>query len=132
MRRMVPHVKAMAGNEMMVELLLIFDGFDAKKDSAETKSGDQENTDQFLLAHLGGPDGHGHGQAAQDQHDGVAGAERDIQCIAANAEGGAERAAIDGVSEEQTTEKQDFGDQENPHAERGGLLLLLKRFKMSV
>src|SRR5207245_6923898 len=47
MRRMVAHVKAMAGNEMVVELLLVLDGFDAKKDSAESKSGDQENTDQF-------------------------------------------------------------------------------------
>ena len=72
MRRVVPHVKAAAGNEMVVELLLVFDGFDAKKDCAETKRGDQENTNQFLLADLRGPYGHGHGQAAKDQHDGVA------------------------------------------------------------
>src|SRR4029077_18168195 len=61
MRRMVLHVKAVTGNQMMVELLLVLDGFDAKKDGAEAKRGNQENTDQLFLADLGGPDGHGHG-----------------------------------------------------------------------
>src|SRR5713226_1670584 len=43
MRGAITHVEAMAGNEMVVELLLVFDRFDAKKDSAESKRGDQEN-----------------------------------------------------------------------------------------
>ncbi len=117
---------------MVVELLLVFDRFDAKKDSAESKRGDQENGDEALFSDLGGPDGHGHGQTAHNQHDGVAGTELDIQRVAADAEGGAERAAVDGVSEEHAAEEQDFGDQENPHAERGGFLLLFERLKMSV
>src|SRR2546430_11394883 len=37
-------------------LLFVLDGFDAKKDSAESKSGDQENTDQFPFSDLGRPD----------------------------------------------------------------------------
>jgi len=81
---------------------------------------------------LRGPDGHGHGQTAHNQHNGIASSEGDIQRVAADAEGGTEGAAIDGVSEEQAAEEQDLGDQENPHAERSGFLLLLERLKMSV
>src|SRR6266849_2048910 len=132
MRRMVLHVKGTAGNEMVVELLLVFDRFDAEKDSSETKCSDQENTNQFLFTDLRGPHGHGHGQTAHNQHDGVAGTELDIQRVAADAEGGAERAAVDGVGEEHAAEEQDFSDQENPHAERGSVLLLLKGLKLSV
>src|SRR5881392_1860855 len=115
-----------------VELLLVFDSLDAKKDGAEAKGGDQENADQFLFTNLGRPDSHGHGQTAHNQHNGVAGAQGDVKSIAADAESGAERAAIDGISEEHAAEEQDLGHQENPHAERGGFLLLLKRLKMSV
>src|ERR1700674_2093701 len=132
MRRMVLHVKAAARNEVVVELLLVFDSFDAKKDGAEAKRGDQENTDQFLFADLGRPYSHGHGQTAHDQHNGVAAAQGDVKSIATDAESGAERAAIDGVSKEQATEEQDFGHQENPHAECGGFFLLLERLKLSV
>src|SRR5713101_8175506 len=132
MRRMILYVKVAARNQMMVELLLVFDGLHAKKNSAESKSSDQENTDQFLLAHLGGPDSHSHGQAAHDKDNGIAGAQFNVQRVAANAKSGAESTAIDGVGEEHAAEEQDFGDQENPHAERGGFLLLLERLKMSV
>jgi len=47
---MVLHVKAAAGDEMGDRFLLVFDGLDAKKNGAKSKRGDQENTDQFLLA----------------------------------------------------------------------------------
>ena len=129
---MILHVKTAAGNEVVVELLLVFDSFDAKKDGTETERGDQENADQFLFADLGRPDGHGHGQTAHNQHNGVASAQSDVQSIATDTESGAERAAIDGVSEEEAAEEQNFGDQENPHPERGGFFLLLERLKMSV
>src|SRR6266566_2359127 len=132
MRRMVLHVKAVAGDEMVVEFLLVFDGLDAKKDGAKTKRGDQENTDPFLLANLRGPDGHGHGQTAHNQHNGVAGAKCDVKSVTANAESGAESAAIDGVSEKHAAEEQDFRDEENPHAKRGGFLLLLEGLKLPV
>src|SRR6202521_4570878 len=132
MRGVVLHVKAAARNEVVVELLLVFDSFDAKKDGTEAKGGDQENADQFLFTNLGRPDSHGHSQTAHNQHNGVAGAQGDVKSIAADAESGAEHAAIDGVSEEQATEEQDFGHQENPHAERGGFFLLLERLKLSV
>src|SRR5258708_8821498 len=127
MRRMILYVKVAARNQMMVEFLLVFDGLHAKKNSAESKSGDQENTDQFLLAHLGGPDSHSHGQAAHDQDNGIAGAQFDVQRVAANAKSGAESTAIDGVREEHPAEEQDFGDQEHPHTEPARLPLLLHR-----
>src|SRR5882762_6686115 len=132
MRRMVLHVKAEAGDEMVVEFLLVFDGLDAKKDGAKTKRGDQENTDQFLLPDLRGPDGHGHGQTAHNQHNGVAGAQHDVKGIAANAKSGAECMAVYGVGQKEAAEEQDFGDQEDPHAERSGFLLLLEGLKLSV
>src|SRR5258708_22684859 len=132
MRRMVSHVKAAAGDEMMVELLFVFDRFDAKKGSSETKRSDQENADEALFSDLGGPDCHGHGQTAENEYDRVSSAQFNIECVTADTEGGAERAAVDGVGQEQAAEEQDFGDQENPHAERGGFLLLSERLKMSV
>src|SRR5690242_21600275 len=101
MRGMVLHVKTVAGNEVVVELLLVFDSFDAKKDGTEAKRGHQENTDQFLFAYLGRPDGHGHGQTAHNQHNGVAGTQGDVKSVAADTESGAEGTAIDGVSEEE-------------------------------
>ena len=58
---MVLHVKAAAGDQMVVELLLVFDALDAKKDGAKSQRGDQENTDPFLFADLSGSDGYGHG-----------------------------------------------------------------------
>src|SRR6266446_2015825 len=85
-----------------------------------------------LFADLRGPHGHGHGQTAHNQHNGVAGAQFDVKSVTANAEGGAESAAINGVSEEHAPEKQDFSDEENPHAERSGFLLLLERLKLFV
>src|SRR3984893_5898253 len=132
MRRMVLHVKAAAGDEMVVEFLLVFDGLDAKKDGAKSKRGDQENTDQFLLPDLRGPDGHGHGQTAHNQHNGVAGAQLDVKGIAANAKCGAECMAVYGGGQKKAAEEQDRRHQENPHAERSGFLLLLERLKMSV
>src|SRR5260370_1343287 len=132
MPRMILHVKTAARNEVVVEFLLVFDRLDAEKDSAEAKGGDQENTDKLLLANLRGPHRHCHRQAAHDEHDRVEAAKLDIERVAADAEGGAERTAIDGVREEQAAEEQDFGDQENPHAKRGGILLLLERLKLFV
>ena len=38
--------------------------------------------------------------------------------------------AIEHVGHEQATEKQDFGEQEGPHAEDGRLLLLLQRLEL--
>src|SRR5882762_8828809 len=128
----VPHVEVLAGNEMVVEFLFVLDHLDAEKDGAETQRGDQENADQLLFPDLRGPHSHGHGQAAHDQHDGVEAAELDIERVASGAEGRAERMSVNGVGKKEAAEEQDFGDQENPHAKRGGFLLLLERFKMSV
>src|SRR5260370_34832025 len=119
MRRMILYVKAAARNQMMVEFLLVFDGLHAKKNSAESKSGDQENPDQFLLAHRGGPDSHSHGQAAHDKDNGIAGAQFNFQRVSANAKSGAEITAIGGVREAHSAEKQNFSDQENHQTDRG-------------
>src|SRR5207244_4688142 len=43
LRRVVLPVKAAAGNEVVVELLLVFDRLDAKKDGTDAKGRDPEN-----------------------------------------------------------------------------------------
>src|SRR5712664_1449352 len=71
MLTMVPDVECVARNQMVVELLFVFDDLNAKKDSAKSERGDQEKTDELYLADLRGPDRHGHGQAAHNQHHGI-------------------------------------------------------------
>jgi hypothetical protein len=132
MLRAVPDVKTVTGNEVVIEFLLVFDDFDAEEDGSQGERSDQEKADEFLFANLRGPDGHGHCQAAQDEHNGVAATECDVERIAADTESGAIGVAVNGVSQEQAAEEQDFGDQEDPHAERSSFLLLLERLKMSV
>src|SRR5207245_10942029 len=71
MRRPIGHIKTVAGNEMVVEFLLVFNDFDAKKDCAETQRGNQKSSDELFLACLYGTIGHGNGQAAQNEHNRV-------------------------------------------------------------
>src|SRR5207302_2264924 len=128
----IPNIEIAAGDEMVVEFLLVFDDLDAEEDAAESKRGNQKTGDQRFLADLRGPNGHGHGQAAQDEHGGVDGAEFDVQGVAAYAESGEVFVAVYGVGQEHAAEEQNFGDQKDPHAQGGGFLLLLQGLKLPV
>src|SRR6266403_2553351 len=63
-----------AGDVVLNILVVILDGLNAKKDRAEDQSGDEEPSERFFPAGLRGPDRHGHGQAAANEHDSVDGA----------------------------------------------------------
>jgi hypothetical protein len=73
---------------------------------------------------LRGPDGENHGQAAADEDGGVGGAESALM-EAGGGEISEVPAAVDQVGAEQAAEEHDFGGEEDPHAEAGGIALLL-------
>ena len=83
-------------------------------------------TRAFAFSHLRGAHRQRHGQAAANQHRGVDGADGDVQHVASRLETGQVEVAIDGVAGEEPAEEHDLGGQENPHAEAGGLVLLLQ------
>ena len=72
--RAVVHVKAETGDVVLNEFVVVLDALDAEEDGAEDQGGNEEEGDELFLADLGGPDGHGHGEAAADQDDGIDGA----------------------------------------------------------
>ena len=119
-----------AGNVVLVDLLLVLDGLDAKEGEAEDEGDDETQNERALLAHLGGPDAHGHGEAGSDEDGGVGCAPEDIQLVRCLDEGRVVPVAIDEVGGEQAAEEHDFGEQEEPHGEVGGVTLLRIGFEM--
>ncbi len=87
---------------------------------------DQERHEGIPFSHLGGAHRQRHGQAAANQHGGVDGADGDVQHVASRLETGQVEVAIDGVAREEPAEEHHLGGEENPHAEAGGLVLLLQ------
>ena len=71
-----------------------------------------------------------HRQAAADQHDGVDRAQREVQLVAALGPRLRVPDAIQHVGQEEAAEEHDLGDQEQPHAERGSLVLLPQRVEV--
>src|SRR5215470_7632082 len=118
-------VKIAPWHEMMVKLLFVLDHLDAQENRTQHQRGDEPDDNSFFAAGLGGPNGHGHRETASDENDGVGEAEIQVQHVARDTERAGKFVAVDGVGEEEDTEEQNFRDQENPHAERGGFLLLL-------
>ena len=110
---------------MIDPVLVILDSFDAKEPEAEHDGDQQQNDHQLRLGHLGGANPQRHGQRAANQDRGVGCAEPDVHLLAALDEGLIVGGAIHQVRTEQPAEEHDFGQQEHPHAEGGGFLLLL-------
>ena len=54
----------------------------------------------------------------------------DIHVLTGAGEGIEVHGPVHGISREQAAEEHDFGDQESPHAQQGGFLLLLRRFEV--
>ena len=67
---------------------------------------------------------------AADQDDGIRGAELDVEQVAADFERVVIQRAVDDVGAEEAAEEKNFGDQEDPHAHRGGVPLLVHRFEL--
>src|SRR5204863_5497860 len=106
------------------ELAVVLDAFDAEKRRAEDHRDDEKHHQHLALAELRGVDRQRHRQAAGDEHNGVDGAERDVELVAGGGEGVGIPAPVDGVRGEQAAEEEHFGDQKHPHAERRRLALL--------
>ena len=66
-----------------------------------------------------------HGQAAAQQHDRIGRADDTRSgCVLASAKTLGYDDAVDGVRQEHAAEEHDLGDEEDPHPQRGGVLLL--------
>src|SRR5580658_522639 len=100
--------KIQAGNVMLDKFLVVFDALDAQEYAAENQGQDQKNRQQLFFTDLRGPYGHGHGQAAGDEHDGVDGTEREIDGAAGFTEYVGVRGTVERVSHEHAAEEQNF------------------------
>src|SRR5271165_6294786 len=114
-----------AGDVMLIELVFVFDPFDAEEGASEDH-GEREHGEQKAAARsLCGPDGEHDGQAAADEDGGVGAAESSVNGRAGGGEVSEVPSAVDQVGAEQAAEKHDLGREEDPHAEVGGVALLL-------
>ena len=99
-----------------------------KHEEADAQQGRQaeEHDDVLALAVLGIVDGQHDHQAAQQQHQRVDAADHPVEPLAGLLELLGIEKAIDAHGEEQRAEEHDLGGQEHPHAQRGGLVLLVE------
>ena len=98
---------------------------DAEKGEAEKHGHHQHGDQQRAPGSLGGPDGEHDGQTTADQDRGVGGAECGIDRFAGRTEISEVLKAVDQIGAKQSAEEHDFGAEEDPHAEVGGVALLL-------
>src|SRR5271155_1099155 len=122
----VLETKRSAGDVMLFELVFVFDRLDTEEGKTE-KHGDPEHGDQQGSAGgLSGPDGEDHGQTTADEYGGIGGAERSVDGFAGGGEVSEVPPAVNQVGAEQAAKKHDFGGEEDPHAQAGGVALLLR------
>ena len=117
-------------HEMVDELLVILEDLHAEKDRPEQDRQRQENDQPAAVADLRGMHRERHRHAAADQHRGIERADDVIEVMARLGERPGELHPIDRVGGEEPTEEQHFGDEEGPHAEPGGLRLLLDALEL--
>src|SRR5919109_33033 len=113
--------------EMIIDLRFIFEIFDDQKDQTQQQCNGQEEDQPLPVAQLRIVDRHRHRQAAENQHDRVGASERYIEKMATVRKASRIGCPIDRISQEQSAEKHDFGEEEEPHPDRSGLFLLLHR-----
>ena len=78
------------------------------------------------VAQLRGADGQGHRQAAAQQDTVLMKPSQTFMCSLARANSRGRGRPVDGIGRDQAAEEHDLGRQEQPHAERGRLVLLLE------
>src|ERR1019366_7170515 len=124
-RNLLMKAEGSAGNVMLIELVFIFDSFDTEEDASE-KHGEREHGEEKpATRRLRGPDGEHDGHAAADEDGGVGAAESSVDGRAGGGEISEVPTAINQVGAEQAAEEHNFGGEEDPHAEAGGVALLL-------
>ena len=108
----------------------ILDEFNSQEaEPAQQRDRQQRGAEAFLVL-LRGAHRAGHREAAGDEHRGVDRPQRFIEEAVRPLENFRVVRAIDGVSAENAAEKQDFGEQKDPHAELARRELLFMRLKM--
>ena len=103
---------------------------DDQEDEPERHREKDPDHRRALLPGLRGSHRKCHGQTAADQHGGVKGAEHDVEFAAGLCPRNWIPDAVEHVGEEQPAEEQDFGDEEQPHPQRGRLVLLIQRVEV--
>ena len=102
-----------------------------KKAQPENDRGDEPPRNRVATSiGLRGADSQRHGQTAGDQHDGVEGAPADAEEVRASGKGFNIFVAIHGIGTEQPPKNRISWDDERPHAETGGFVLLLRRLEL--
>src|SRR6266568_3361388 len=97
----------------------------SKEDQAEEDRREQQWHLQLALPELCRANRLGHGQAAANENRGIERSNRKIQTAAAGGELRKILEPVNQIGAEHAAEKHDFGAQKPPHAERGGIALLL-------
>src|SRR5580692_10362001 len=122
---------------MHLELFVPFEGLDAEERHAQEQGPNQPENDAAALAELRGPHRHHHGEAAAQKHNGVGRADVDIEAATGDREDIGILGAVYAVRQKHAAEEHDFGDEEDPHAERrsvpllrGGIELLAERKRL--
>src|SRR5580700_3178202 len=124
--RHVIETERSAGDVMLLKFFYVFNAFDAKEHDAEQHGDDETNNQQRAARSLRGPDGKDYRQTAADQYRGIGRAQAHVDRLAGRGEVSKIQAAVDQVRAEQAAEKHDFRGEEDPHAQAGGIPLLLR------
>src|SRR5580704_9380144 len=111
---------------MLNKFFAILDALDAEEGHAEHHCRDEADDQERAAGGLRGPDRENYGQTAADENGGIGRAEGHADGRTGGGEVGEIPTAIDQVSAEESAEEHEFGCQENPHAEAGGIALLLR------
>ena len=110
--------------------MVILETLDHQKGQPERDRQQQPSHGRLLLTGLRGPHPERHRQAAADQDDRVETAEHDVELETAFRPGLRVPHAIQQIRHQQAAEEHHLGDKEDPHAERGRLVLLIQRLKV--
>src|SRR5262249_1023222 len=119
-------LKVRTGEVVFLEFCRPFDALDTQKSQAKDQRQNEQHDQQCAFAHLRGAHPKSNGQAAADENDCIYGSQPDIQGLARSCEFGEVPASVNQIRAEHAPEKHNFGIQEEPHAERCGVTLLLR------
>src|SRR6266852_4047449 len=117
--------EAGSGDVMLLEFFGVFVGLDAQKDETQKDGSDEPEDEGHALANLGGTNRQNHGQAGADEYHRVYRAEFNVQLLTGGTEVHKILVAVNQVSAEHAAEEHDFLGEEYPHAQAGGIFLLL-------
>src|SRR5580700_11775573 len=110
---------------VLLEFLFVLEALDYEKGHAEQHGNNEVANQQFAFAGLRCFLRQNNRHRADDKDSGIRGSEPDVELLTSRGEGVEIGEPVDQVGAEHATEEHDFGDQEQPHAKRGGVLLLL-------